>query len=94
MFGAIRSQSGSSDNPWLFTGEQQDADEGLYYLRARFLPPLCPSFQAGVMNPLRPDRPSGLPASRLLIRPSDISISILEYFRNPNTLFCQTNSPA
>lgn len=29
VFGAIRSQSGSSDNPWLFTGEQQDADSDL-----------------------------------------------------------------
>jgi RHS repeat-associated protein len=39
VFGAIRSQSGSSDNYWLFTGEQLDSDEGLYYLRARHYDP-------------------------------------------------------
>jgi RHS repeat-associated protein len=39
VFGAIRSQSGSSDNYWLFTGEQLDSDEGLYYLRARYYDP-------------------------------------------------------
>ncbi len=39
VFGAIRSQSGSSDNYWLFTGEQRDSDEDLYYLRARYYDP-------------------------------------------------------
>jgi RHS repeat-associated protein len=34
-FGAIRSQTGSSANYWLFTGEQVDAS-GLQYLRARY----------------------------------------------------------
>jgi hypothetical protein len=29
VFGGIRSQSGSSENPWLFTGEQRDSDSGL-----------------------------------------------------------------
>ncbi len=43
-FGAIRSQSGSSDNYWLFTGEQQDSDEGLYYLRARYYDPATGRF--------------------------------------------------
>ena len=28
VFGAIRSQSGSSDNYWLFAREQRDADRG------------------------------------------------------------------
>ena len=36
VFGAVRSQTGSSDNDWLFTGEQHDADSDLYYLRARY----------------------------------------------------------
>ena len=39
VFGAIRAQTGSSDNYWLVTGEQHDADGGLYYLRARFYDP-------------------------------------------------------
>jgi RHS repeat-associated protein len=39
VFGAIRSQSGSSTNPWLFTGEQWDGESGLYYLRARYYDP-------------------------------------------------------
>jgi RHS repeat-associated protein len=39
VFGAIRSQTGSSDNYWLFTGEQSDADSGMYYLRARYYDP-------------------------------------------------------
>ncbi len=35
-FGAIRSQSGSSSNYWLFTGEQRDSESGYDYLRARY----------------------------------------------------------
>src|SRR5436189_4242596 len=35
-FGAIRSQTGSSSNQWLFTGEQRDGDSSMYYLRARY----------------------------------------------------------
>jgi RHS repeat-associated protein len=36
VFGAIRSQIGSSGNYWQFTGEQRDPSEGLYFLRARY----------------------------------------------------------
>ncbi len=36
VFGAVRASTGSSDNDWLFTGEQHDADSDLYYLRARY----------------------------------------------------------
>src|SRR5581483_11501658 len=36
VFGALRSQSGSSPNYWLFTGEQRDSDSSFYYLRARY----------------------------------------------------------
>jgi RHS repeat-associated protein len=44
VFGAIRSQSGSSDHPWLFTGEQLDADSDMYYLRARYYDPATGRF--------------------------------------------------
>jgi len=43
-FGAIRTQSGSSPNSWLFTGEQRDADSSLYYLRARYYDPAIGRF--------------------------------------------------
>jgi RHS repeat-associated protein len=36
VFGTVRAQSAAPSNPWLFTGEQRDADSGLYYLRARY----------------------------------------------------------
>lgn len=39
VFGAVRSQTGSSSNYWLFTGEQRDADSGLYFLRTRYYNP-------------------------------------------------------
>lgn len=39
VFGAIRSQTGSSGNNRLFTGEQRDGDSLLYYLRARYYDP-------------------------------------------------------
>src|SRR5207247_4899908 len=35
-FGAIRSQTGSSSNQWLFTGEQRDGDSSMFYLRDRY----------------------------------------------------------
>jgi RHS repeat-associated protein len=38
-FGAIRSTTGSSPDPWRFTGEQYDAASGLYFLRARYYDP-------------------------------------------------------
>lgn len=44
VFGAIRSQAGSSDNYWLFTGEQKDPDSALYYLRARYYDPVIGRF--------------------------------------------------
>ena len=31
MFGAIRSETGTSDNPRKFTGKEFDADSNLYY---------------------------------------------------------------
>lgn len=38
VFGELRPSS-SPSNQWLFTGEQRDADSGLYYLRARYYDP-------------------------------------------------------
>lgn len=36
VFGAIRTQTGTSSNNWLFTGEQRDSESNFYYLRARY----------------------------------------------------------
>ena len=44
VFGAIRAQSGSSPNEFTFTGEQVDADSGLYFLRARYYDPATGRF--------------------------------------------------
>jgi RHS repeat-associated protein len=38
-FGGIRSQTGSSNNYWQFTGEQRDSESGFDYLRARYYDP-------------------------------------------------------
>jgi len=72
VFGATRSHSGASDNPWLFTGEQLDADSDMYYLRARYYDPAIGRFLSqdplpaghsyvyGANNPVRYVDPSGL----------------------------------
>jgi RHS repeat-associated protein len=72
IFGAIRSQTGSSPNQWLFTGEQRDGDSSLYFLRARYYDPVTGRFlsqdpaQAGQpyayanSNPVNLIDPSGL----------------------------------
>jgi RHS repeat-associated protein len=54
VFGALRSQVGTSANPYRFTGELQDsqAARGLYYLRARYYDPALSRF-------LSRDPPSG-----------------------------------
>jgi RHS repeat-associated protein len=36
VFGAVRSSTGSTANPFTFTGEQTDSNTGLEYLRARY----------------------------------------------------------
>jgi len=38
-YGTLLRHSGSSDNPFLFTGEQYDKETGNYYLRARYYSP-------------------------------------------------------
>ncbi len=35
----VRSQTGSTTNPWQFTGQQLDAESSLYFLRARYYDP-------------------------------------------------------
>jgi RHS repeat-associated protein len=44
VFGATRSQSGTPDTVFRFTGEQRDIESGLYYLRARFYEPAIGRF--------------------------------------------------
>ena len=46
VFGAMKSQVGTSANPYRFTGELQDAQvaRGLYYLRARYYDPALGRF--------------------------------------------------
>jgi RHS repeat-associated protein len=44
VFGALRANTGSTPNNWLFTGEQHDADSDLYYLRARYYDPATGRF--------------------------------------------------
>ncbi len=39
-----RSQTGSSTNQWLFTGEQRDVDSSFYCLRARYYDPAIGRF--------------------------------------------------
>ncbi len=38
-FGNLRNHAGTSDNRYLYAGEQYDPDAGLYYLRARYYDP-------------------------------------------------------
>ncbi len=44
IFGAIRSQTGSSPNYWLFAADQRDAESSFYYLRARYYDPATGRF--------------------------------------------------
>ena len=38
-FGTLVARTGTTDNPFLFTGQQFDANSGFYYMRARFYQP-------------------------------------------------------
>jgi RHS repeat-associated protein len=48
VFGALRTQSGTSAQPFRFTGEQQDTDveNDPYYLRARYYDPEIGRFRS------------------------------------------------
>jgi len=46
VFGAVTSSTGSTANDWLFTGEQEDGETGLYFLRARYYDPETGRFLA------------------------------------------------
>ena len=75
VFGAIRTQTGSSSNHWLFTGEQRDSESNFYYLRARYYDPAIGRFLGRdplgegngysyvSNNPVNLTDPSGLSAS-------------------------------
>jgi RHS repeat-associated protein len=43
-FGGLASSTGSIINPFRFTGQYQDTESGLYYLRARFYDPIVGQF--------------------------------------------------
>ena len=45
VFGAPRTSTGTSIQPFRFTGQQRDAATGLYYMRARFYDPTVGRFQ-------------------------------------------------
>ena len=57
-YGTLLRHSGSSDNPFLFTGEQYDPEVGLYYLRARYYSPAISrflsrdTFEGCIYNPM------------------------------------------
>ena len=44
VFGAVRSETGTSDNPRKFTGKEYDADVKLYYYGARYYDPYTGRF--------------------------------------------------
>jgi RHS repeat-associated protein len=44
VFGGVRTQSGTGDTDFKFTGEQLDADSEMYYLRARYYDPAIGRF--------------------------------------------------
>jgi RHS repeat-associated protein len=43
-YGALIASTGTSHNPYRFTGQQWDGDSGLYYLRARYYDPVTGRF--------------------------------------------------
>ncbi|MDD5307578.1 MAG: hypothetical protein PHU25_09700, partial [Deltaproteobacteria bacterium] len=46
-YGELAASAGSTPNPYLFTGEQRDAETGNYYLRARYYAPEAGAFVNG-----------------------------------------------
>ena len=54
-FGNLKDHLGTSDNRYLYTGEQYDPDAGLYYLRARFVNIEHPE-ESGIALPNSPVR--------------------------------------
>jgi RHS repeat-associated protein len=56
-FGETRSQTGSSLQPYGYTGQQRDAATGLYYLRARYYAPGVGRFLSRDTWPIQVDDP-------------------------------------
>ena len=57
VFGAIRNETGTSDNTRKFTGKEFDADSNLYYYAARYYDPYIGQIRA-VLRPIRPFKSS------------------------------------
>jgi len=56
-FGRLRDHAGSSDNEFLFAGEQLDSTAGIYYNRARYLDPNLGRFLSRDPAPGNPEKP-------------------------------------
>ena len=57
VFGAIRNETGTSDNTRKFTGKEFDADSNLYYFATRYYDPYIGQIRA-VLRPIRRFNPS------------------------------------
>jgi RHS repeat-associated protein len=55
-YGQTTSSTGSVSNPFRYTGQYQDSESGLYYLRARYYDPATQQFLS--RDPLAVSRPS------------------------------------
>jgi len=76
-YGGLASSTGTITNPFRFCGQYQDAESGLYYLRARYYDPVTASFVSmdpmvaktrqpfgyGMDSPLNSSDPTGLNTS-------------------------------
>ena len=87
VFGAIRSETGMSDNTRKFTGKEFDADSNLYYYGARYYDPYIGQIRA-VLRPIRPFKPlvKGIKMNRLKTDltvtsyPSSVPLSMIQYW--------------
>ena len=69
VFGAIRNETGTSDNTRKFTGKEFDADSNLYYFAARYYDPYIGRFTQ------RAPAGGGLP-TKLTVRTSRRNLNI------------------
>ena len=59
-FGVLLERTGTTDNAYLYAGEQYDANLGFYYLRARYLNPSTGRFLTADTYPGSPFEPASL----------------------------------